>query len=507
MLSENSAVPYRYRWLTLLAVASALLLIVVDITVLYTALPSLSAALHTTTSEKLWIVNAYSLVVAGLLLGMGSLGDHIGHRRMFMSGLTVFGLASLWAAFSPSSLILIIARAALGLGAAMMMPATLAIIRDVFTDEKERSLAIGVWSSIAAGGAAMGPVVGGMLLEYFWWGSVFLINVPIVVLTLVVSLWVVPKHQPEPTHKKWDGCSSLLVMVGLIAAVSALKEAALPNTSWAYFWGSVVMAFVFLGWFTHRQLHGPYPLLSFAIFKNPLFSAGVITAFLSTVTLSGVEFAFTQQLQLVLEHSPFNAALVLLPLPISSLLAGPLSGYVMRYLPYQRLLVVAVLLSLVGMTCFAVLHDMGTWPRAASLILLGCGLSAAMTTASYAVLEQAPANQVGMVGSLEEISYELGGAMGVAVMGSVMSAVYSAYMLATANSMNLPSAVDSLDEVRYLVGSMPAESAQPLLHAALQAFDNAFNVVSWSAVGIMAAALLMVWGLVRQSEKKHPASS
>lgn len=504
MQLEHSAVPYRYRWFTLVTVASALLLIVLDITVLYTALPSLSAALHTTSSEKLWIVNAYSLVVAGLLLGMGSLGDHIGHRRMFMAGLTVFGLASLWAAFSPSSTVLIIARALLGLGAAMMMPATLAIIREVFPDDKERSLAIGVWSSIAAGGAAMGPVVGGILLEYFWWGSVFLINVPIVLLTLLASVWVVPTHKPTPTHK-WDGYSSLLVMVGLIAAVSALKEAALPNTSWTYFWVSSGLGILFLGWFTHRQLHGPHPMLSFAIFKNPLFSAGVITAFLSTVTLSGVEFAFTQQLQLVLEHSPFNAALVLLPLPVSALLAGPLSGYVMRYLPYQRLLVLSLLLSLVGMLGFALLHDAGALARAGCLILLGCGLSAAMTTASYSVLEQAPENQVGMVGSLEEISYELGGAMGVAIMGSVLSAIYSAQMFTTANSLSLPSAADSLDEVRYLVSTLPAETGQRLLQPALAAFDKAFTAVSWSAVGLMLVALVMVLVLVLRAEKQRPA--
>lgn len=504
MQSENKAVSYPYRWLTLVTVASALLLIVVDMTVLYTALPSLSAALHTTSSEKLWIVNAYSLVVAGLLLGMGSLGDHVGHRRMFMAGLVVFGLASLWAAFASSSVVLVIARAVLGLGAAMMMPATLAIIRDVFVDEKERSLAIGVWSSIAAGGAAMGPVVGGILLEYFWWGAVFLINVPIVVLTLAAAVLVVPKHKPAPTHK-WDGYSSLLVMIGLIAAVSALKEAALPHTSWSYFWVSVALAVVFLGWFTHRQLHGPHPLLSFAIFRNPLFSAGVITAFLCTVTLSGVEFAFTQQLQLVLNLSPFDAALVLLPLPISALLAGPLSGYLMSHIAYHRLLVLSLLLSLVGMASFAWLHDVGIWSRAASLILLGSGLSAAMTTASYAVLEQAPENQVGMVGSLEEISYELGGAMGVAVMGSVLSAIYSAYMIATAQSMQLPSAADSLDEVRYLVSSMPTEAGNQLLSAGFAAFERAFTAVTWSAVGVLLAALLMAAVLVWRSEQQRPA--
>lgn len=183
------------KWLILAIVSSALFLIVIDMTVLYTALPTLTHDLHATASEKLWIVNIYALVASGLLLGMGTLGDKLGHKPLFISGLVVFGAASLFAAYSPAPSMLIAARALLAVGAAMMMPATLSIIRLTFTDERERALAIGIWAAVASGGAAFGPVMGGILLEYFWWGSVFLINVPVVLLALIMGITVIP-HRP-----------------------------------------------------------------------------------------------------------------------------------------------------------------------------------------------------------------------------------------------------------------------------------------------------------------------
>src|SRR6516225_8177155 len=195
------------RWLILLVVSSALFLIVIDMTVLYTALPSLARDLGTDASEKLWIINAYALVVAGLLPGLGTLGDRVGHKRMFIGGLCVFGVASLVAAYSPSPTILIGARALLAVGAAMMMPATLSIIRLTFNDERERALAIGIWGAVASGGAAVGPLVGGVLLEYFWWGSVFLINVPVVLVALVASVFI-PRR--KGSHEVgWDPVGSL----------------------------------------------------------------------------------------------------------------------------------------------------------------------------------------------------------------------------------------------------------------------------------------------------------
>src|SRR5690606_14302614 len=191
------------RWLILAVISSALFLIVVDMTVLYTALPTLTHDLRASASEKLWIINAYGLVVAGLLLGMGTLGDRVGHKRLFVAGLVVFGIASLGAAFSPTPAFLIAARATLAVGAAMMMPATLSILRLVFTDDSERATAIGLWAAVASGGAAFGPVLGGMLLEHFWWGSVFLINVPVVLVALVLAVWLIPGH-PGNARRAWD---------------------------------------------------------------------------------------------------------------------------------------------------------------------------------------------------------------------------------------------------------------------------------------------------------------
>ncbi|WP_280109682.1 MFS transporter [Nitratireductor aquibiodomus] len=314
--------PPRNRWLVLATVSSALFLIVIDMTVLYTALPRLTHDLAATAIEKLWIVNAYPLVVAGLLPGLGGLGDRVGHKRMFMSGLAVFGIASLVAAFSPTPEALIAARVLLAIGAAMMMPATLSLIRLTFTDESERAFAIGIWAAVASGGAAMGPIVGGVMLEWFWWGSVFLINVPIVLCALLAGAFVLVNRRPENAHP-FDLIGSAQVMVGLVGLVYAIKEVANRDPSLLASSIALVIGGLALATFVRRQRRSAHPLIDFELFRNARFTSGVVAALVASAALIGVELVFSQRLQLVLGLSPLEAGLMILPIPAASFIAGP----------------------------------------------------------------------------------------------------------------------------------------------------------------------------------------
>ncbi|MFO6137229.1 MFS transporter, partial [Pseudomonas aeruginosa] len=265
------------RWLVLAIVSSALFLIIIDMTVLYTALPRLTHDLGATAAEKLWIVNAYPLVVAGLLPGAGLLSDRLGHKRLFLAGLPLFGLASLCAAFAPTAAALIAARAGLAVGAALMMPATLSIVRHVFQDERERALAIGIWASVASAGAALGPVVGGVLLEFFWWGSVFLINVPVVAIALLLALPAIPACGGQ-SRRPWDALGSLQVMFGLVGVVYAIKElsARAPDFGLAVLAALGGMLCLYL--FVRRQRRARESMIDFALFRNRRFARGVAVA-------------------------------------------------------------------------------------------------------------------------------------------------------------------------------------------------------------------------------------
>ncbi|MGC7406042.1 MFS transporter [Pandoraea pneumonica] len=481
----------RRRWLVLAIVSVALLLIVIDMTVLYTALPRLTHDLAATASAKLWIVNAYALVVSGLLLGMGTLGDRLGHKRLFIAGLAVFGIASLAAAFSPDANLLIAARALLGVGAAMMMPATLSLIRITFADSRERALAIGIWASVASGGAAFGPVVGGALLEHFWWGSVFLINVPIVLLALPLALWLIPKGGATSTQP-WDWFGSLLFMVGLVGVTYAIKTAGKPSPDWSTVGVALVVGVVFLVAFVRRQQRSIHPLLDFKLFRNPAFASAVVAALVASASLIGMELVFSQRLQLVLGYSPLEAGWAIVPLPLAAFVAGPIAGRLLPRLGGARMLPIALLISGVGMAGYLFVRDMGLMPSIVTLAILGFGVGATMTAASSTIMQSAPPERAGMAASVEEVSYELGGALGVTFMGSLLSFVYARGMQVPQTAA-LPSVVrDSLDEAQLVAEQLPAALAASLTRLANTAFDQGFNAV------IAAAAILLIataaWG-------------
>ncbi|WP_337262356.1 MULTISPECIES: MFS transporter [unclassified Serratia (in: enterobacteria)] len=475
------------RWLILVMISSALFLIITDMTVLYTALPRLTQALDATASQKLWIVNAYPLVVAGLLPGAGMLSDRLGHKNMFIAGLPVFALASLCAAFSPSAQWLIAARAFLAVGAAMMMPATLSIVRHVFTDERERALAIGIWAAVASGAAALGPVVGGALLAYFWWGAVFLINVPVVMLVLPLACYLIPQCGGD-NKRPYDVLGSIQIMLGLVAAIYALKELSKPSLSLRDFALAVTLGLLFLTLFVRRQKHALHPMIDFSLFRNRMFASGVGVAIMSMIALVGVELVLSQRLQLVLGMSPLMAALFILPIPVASALAGPLAGMLMPRYGERSMLIGGFILTALGILGVVLWYQGNVVMQLICLFIIGFGLGGAITAASTAIMLNAPEEKAGMVASIEDVSWELGGVLGITLLGGLMTAVYS-HSLALPDSLPVGDlAYDSIDEALRLAGNMSADSASELIQLARSAFDRAFIAV------LIAATLLVSLG-------------
>jgi len=487
------------RWLVLAIVSVALLLIVVDMTVLYAALPRLTADLAASASAKLWIVNIYALIVSGLLLGMGTLGDRLGHKSLFIAGLVVFGIASLCAAYSPSSATLIASRALLAVGAAMMMPATLSIIRLAFADENERAVAIGIWASVAFGGAALGPVVGGLLLEYFWWGSVFLINVPIVLIALPIAIAYIPKGQPNKT-RPWDLLGSLQIMAGLVGVTYALKEAGKRDPAWGIAFAVLLGGIFFLVLFARRQQRSAHPLIDFSLFRNTIFASSVAAAIVAAAALLGMELVFTQRLQLVQDMTPLQAGVFILPLSLAAFVAGPLTGRVLPRLGSAFVLSLSLLISGLGMGAYLFLYDAATWVQVICLLVLGAGVGAAMTAASGTIMQSAPADRAGMAASVEEVSYELGSVFGVTLMGSILSLAYASALNLPAD-MHLPSIVwDSLDEALIVSQGLAPAAAQVVTDAAKASFDVAFAAVIASATLLLFLTAAVVWWSNKKSE-------
>ncbi|AYO38384.1 MULTISPECIES: MFS transporter [Serratia] len=475
------------RWLILAMISSALFLIIIDMTVLYTALPRLTLALDASASQKLWIVNAYPLVVAGLLPGAGMLSDRIGHKRLFIAGLPVFAVASLCAAFSPSAEWLIAARVFLAVGAAMMMPATLSIVRHVFTDERERALAIGIWAAVASGGAAIGPVVGGVLLEYFWWGSVFLINVPVVLAVLPFAWRLIP-HCGGENKSPYDIIGSVQIMAGLVGCIYALKELSKAAPSFTALAIAAAIGVVSLWLFVRRQRRARYPMIDFSLFQNRLFAGGVGVALVSMIALVGVELVLTQRLQLVLELSPLQAALFILPIPLASALAGPLTGLLLPRFGERSMILGGFILTGLGIAGLALLYQSSLVLQLICLFIAGFGLGGVITAASTAIMLNAPEEKSGMAASIEDVSYELGGVLGITLLGGLMTAIYS-HSLALPDSLPVSDiAYDSIDEALRLAANLAADQAEQLKQLARLAFDRAFIVV------LIAAATLMALG-------------
>lgn len=295
------------RWIALAVLVLAVLLVAIDATVLGLATPFLTEDLEPTGTQLLWIGDVYSFVIAGLLVSMGSLGDRIGRKKLLLTGATAFGAVSVLNAYANSPEMMILARALLGVAGATLMPSTLALIRNLFNDPRERSLAIGIWGAMASAGAAVGPVVGGFLLEHFWWGSVFLINLPVMAVLVVVGVRMIPESK-NPAPGPWDLMSVALSLVGMIGVVYAIKDLAAHGASWEVAVAGIGGAAA-LWWFVRRQLKLPDPLLDMRLFHHRGFSGAVLADLLTILGLSGLVFFLSQFLQLVQGRGPLEAGL------------------------------------------------------------------------------------------------------------------------------------------------------------------------------------------------------
>ncbi len=489
LATDTSLLGTRRRWTLLVTVGTGLLLITLDNSILYTALPTLTRELEASWAESLWIINAYPLVMTGLLLGSGTLGDRFGHRRMFLAGLVVFGLASLMAATAPTPEVLIAARGLLAVGAAAMMPATLALIRVAFVNERERNIAISVWGSLSVVGGALGPIVGGALLENFAWGSIFLINVPVVLVAVILVVAVAPEDDPHPSAR-WDFISSVQALITLVGLVVLIKEVAKLDRSGSVVLGAGLVTVV--GWwvFVRRQRRLPFPLLDLSIFRNAAFASGVLAAAVAMFAMGGLQLATTQRFQLVAGFSPLESGMLVATVAIGSLPSSLLGGAFLHVVGLRVLFGGGLGVGAVGVagTLVGVQHGLG-W-LLAGLLVTGLGLGAAMSVASTAIIGNAPARRAGMASSVEEVSYEFGNLAAVALLGSLLTTVYTMTIRLPADA---PAAAG-----RSMTDALTTPGAGPdVLDAAFQAFGNSYSTVMVICAGVLALGAIVTTVLLR----------
>ncbi|WP_371651354.1 MULTISPECIES: MFS transporter [unclassified Streptomyces] len=485
------------RWLALAVLVLAVLLVAVDATVLGLATPFLSEDLKPSGPQLLWIGDIYSFVIAGLLVSMGSLGDRIGRKRLLLCGAVAFGAVSVLNAYASSPEMMILARALLGVAGATLMPSTLALIRNIFHDPRERSLAVGVWGAAASAGAAVGPVVGGFLLENFWWGSVFLINLPVMAVLVLVGIKLLPESR-DPNPGPWDVVSVLLSLVGMVAIVYAVKEAAV-NGFGLEIAGVAVVGVLALVWFVRRQLTLDSPLLDIRLFHHRGFSGAVLADLLTILGLSGLVFFLSQFLQLVQGRSPLEAGLIELPAAVGAVGAGLAAGYAARRASVRS--AVAVGLAAVGAAlaaCVAISADTGVVALGIALFVGGLGAGLAFTVTADVILSSVPKEQAGAASAVSETAYELGAALGIALLGSVVTGIYRGF---TAPA-DLPAGVsaeahDSLGGAVEVAARLPAEQAAPMLSAARDAFTDGFQTAAAVGSAVLFATAVAAWFLLR----------
>jgi DHA2 family multidrug resistance protein-like MFS transporter len=489
----------RREWVGLAVIALPCLLYSMDLTVLNLAVPQISAGLRPTSSQLLWILDIYGFMVAGALVTMGTLGDRIGRRRLLLIGAAAFGAASVVAAFSTSAEMLIATRALLGLAGATIAPSTLSLIRNMFLDPRQRTFAIGVWITSYSAGGAIGPLLGGVLLEHFWWGSVFLANVPVMVLLLALGPVLLPEYR-DPTARRLDFTSAALSLAAVLPVIYGLKRIAESGMAWSAV-ASIALGLAMGVAFVRRQRGLAQPLIDLRLFRAPAFAASLAIYTLGTFIAFGAFLFVAQHLQLVLGLAPLRAGLWLLPFFAGFIVGSMATPMIVRRVPAGHTIAAGLVLAACGFGLLAQVDaGSGLAPLVAGSLVFSLGLSPVFTLTNDLIIGSAPPERAGAASAISETGSELGGALGIAILGSVGTAVYRGAM-AGAVPAGVPP--DALDAAQATLGGavavserLPAELGAELLTVARGAFTQSLEVTAMIcavvALGVAVLAALML---------------
>ena len=475
------------RWTILVVLCVSLLIVALDATVLHVAVPALTEDLRPGAQDLLWIVDAYPLIAASLLILFGTLGDRIGRRKVLLMGYALFGVASALAAFAPTPDVLIAARALLGAGGAMIMPATLSILRQVFPDRRERAMAIGVWSAVAAVGAAVGPVLGGFLVEHFWWGSVFLVNIPLMAVMLPLGRLLLPESR-GCDDGPWDVLGAVTAALGLLGTVFGIKRLGGGESPMdASVCLPLLAGVVLLVLFVRRQRRRERPLIDVRMFTRVAFSTSVGCIVLAMLALVGLELIAVQYLQLVLGLSPFETGLRLLPLTFAAMAAGLAGSRLLQRYGPRRMVSAGFVLTALAVLSLTLMGDSDRpWLLTSAFVLLGFGLETTLFGAYESMLSEAPAHQAGGAAAIGETSYQLGAGMGIALLGSVMNAAYAPHAVGV-SAADTSAAGQSLGEAYDIADRLGGGSGAALRDAARHSFVSGMHLTL-----LVSAVLLLV---------------
>jgi EmrB/QacA subfamily drug resistance transporter len=495
-MNPNIDEPYKRRWWALAVLSLSRVVIGMDNTILNVALPTLVRDLEATSSQLQWMVDSYVLVFAGLLLTMGALGDRFGRKRALYIGLMIFMASSVASAFAGSATMLIATRAFMGIGAALIMPSTLSIITATFPDS-ERGRAIAAWAAMAGLGIIVGPLTGGWLLEHFWWGSIFLVNVPVIAVALIGGYFLVPESK-DPDATPLDPVGALLSIGGLTALVYSIIEA--PTHGWTA--GVTLAGFaaaaILLGLFAAWELRTTHPMLHMSFFRNPRFSAASAAITLVFFGMFGSIFVLTQYLQFVLGYSALEAGVRIIPFA-TLVLSAPLSARLTERIGTKPVVAAGLTLVAIGITLISRTDiSAGYAPVGWSLAIMGIGMGATMAPATESIMGSLPLAKAGVGSAMNDTTRMVGGALGVAVIGSVLSSAYASAIEPALRGLPAPAATAAGDsvgaalEVARRAGPLAGDLAEAAREAFVSAMGDALLV---GAAIIVLGAVIVVWKL------------